>query len=228
MITSTPSVPTPWSPPRFQDRKDAGRRLAALVRPLRLEDPLVLALPRGGVPVAAEVSRALGAPLDVWVSKKLGAPESDEVAIGAVSEGGELLVDPELASLSGADDEYLQMMSRARQREVVQQALRLREGRPPPHVRGRDVVLVDDGVATGLTALAALRDLRRGGAMRTILAVPVGALSALDELADDAEVILCLAPLEHLHSVGSHYEDFAQVNDAEVLAHLRAARRRAK
>lgn len=234
MLPTTMPTTMPWpeATPLFRDRRDAGRRLAGLVRQIRPErcgpyEPLVLGLPRGGVPVAAEVSRVLGAPLEVWISRRIEAPGTAEVAIGAVSEGGELVVDPELVALSGADDVALKEAARLRQREVVEAARRLRGGRPRPHVRGRCVVLVDDGVATGLTALAALRDLERAGAARLILAVPVGAATALEELADDADEIVCAAPLEHLKSVAAQYESFPEVTDLEMKVLLDAARRRA-
>lgn len=220
------ALPYPAATPLFRDRREAGHRLVTLIRQLHFDDPLVLGLPRGGVPVAAEVSRALGAPLEVWISKKI-TPLLDDVAIGAVSEAGEIVVDPELAALSGTDDETLRELTRRLQIDVIETARVLREGRPRPHVRGRCVVLVDDGAVTGLTALAAVRDLKRAGASRVILALPVGAETALAELADDVDDMICVAPLEHLPRVGTQYEDFRPVHDDEVRALLEAARRRA-
>ncbi len=210
----------------YQDRVDAGRQLARALRAVPLTDPLVLGLPRGGVPVANEVARALGAPLDVWVARKIGAPGHEELGIGAVAEGGEVVLEPELLDAVGADEELLAPVIAAKRAEVASRAQRLRDGRPAPRVAGRTVVVVDDGVANGVTARAALRSLRRAGAERIVLAVPVGSREGLAACAPFCDEIVCPhAPL-HLMSVGAHYDDFAQTDDDEVLQLLAVARQR--
>lgn len=212
----------------YRDRVDAGRQLAQALRGIALKDPIVLGLPRGGVPVANEVARALGAPLDVWVSRKIGAPGHEELGIGAVSEGGELVLEPELLDAVGAEESELSAVVAAKHAEVEARASRFRAGRPPPRLGGRTVIVVDDGVANGVTARAALRSLRRAGAARIILAVPVGSREGLSACAALADEVVCpLVPMA-LHSVGGHYADFGQTSDDEVLQILATARLRQK
>lgn len=212
----------------YQDRIDAGRQLALALRGTPMTDPLVLGLPRGGVPVANEVARALGAPLDVWVSRKIGAPGHEELGIGAVAEGGEVLLEPDLMDAVGADDADLQAVIAAKRAEVESRAHRFREGRPPPRVSGRTVIVVDDGVANGVTARAALRSLRRAGAGRLLLAVPVGSREGLAACALHADSVVCPYIPTRLMSVGGHYVDFEQTTDEEVLQILAVARQRAR
>lgn len=200
----------------FDDRVDAGRRLAARLSHLAAESPLVLGLTRGGVPVALAVARQLGAELDVWVVRKLGCPAQPELGLGALSEGGELVIDAALAEATGTSAEALARVAAREAAEVASRVARYRGGRPRPEIRGRTVVLVDDGVATGGTTRAALRALRRLGPRRLVLAVPVGATEALRALAAEADEIACVEPAANLMAVGSWYEDFEPVSDQEV------------
>lgn len=206
---------------RFRDRRHAGELLAARLVALDLHDPVVLGLPRGGVPVAAEVARRLGAPLDVIVARKVGAPGQAEFGIGALAEGiaggAEIEVhDPSLLRLLGIDDARYAGLVDIERVELRRRVDRYRGTRVLPDVRGRDVVVVDDGLATGVTAEASLRSLRGGGPHRLVLAVPVGAPDSIERLgriADD--VVAVLAPGD-FDAVGRWYVDFGQTTDAEV------------
>ncbi|HTT92982.1 MAG TPA: phosphoribosyltransferase [Acidimicrobiales bacterium] len=204
----------------FADRRDAGRRLAARLRFLHGEDVVVLALPRGGVPVAFEVAQALDAPLDVVVVRKLGVPFQPELAMGAVGEGGVLVVNDDMPRLAGVTPEELAQLQRRGQAEVDRQARRYRGDRPRALVAGRTAVVVDDGVATGATALAACRVVKAQGAARVVLAVPVAPAPTLSELGREAEVV-CLEAHRHLWAVGQWYRDFSQTSDDEVARLLR-------
>ena len=207
----------------FRDRRAAGRVLAGVLGELALEDPLVLALPRGGVPVAFEVAKALGAPLDVIVARKVGAPGNPEFAIGAVAEGGvELLDERAVRALMVSHEELDQAIATAR-RQVDERARRYRRGGAPPSVRGRTVVLVDDGLATGATARAAVRAVRAGDPRRIVVAVPVGAPDSVARLREEADDVVCVEEPEDLWAIGLWYESFGQTSDAEVSGLLQRA-----
>jgi len=205
----------------FQDRKDAGQRLAFALRERRFERPVVLGIPRGGVPVAAEVARALGGDLAVVVARKLGAPGSAELAIGATTANGVAYVNETLALETGADAGYL-----ARERERQTREARRREelfnGHRRPPVAGRIVIIVDDGVATGATAIAAVRSMKVAGAERVILAVPVGPPGTIAQLRQEADEVVCLYEEPDFWAVGQYYVDFSPVEDSEVKAVLDA------
>jgi predicted phosphoribosyltransferase len=205
---------------RFKDRHDAGLRLAALLEPYRGERPVVVALPRGGVPVAAEVARALDAPLDVAVVRKIGAPQNSEYAIGAVAEGGVHVLGRRMgraADLTGAELDAL--IARA-ERELEERLRRYRGTRQPVALGGRTVIAVDDGLATGRSALAAVRSLRRRGAARVIMAAPVASREAAVMLREAADEVVCVEIPPDLWAVGAWYVDFRPTTDEEVAALL--------
>ncbi|PPK70976.1 putative phosphoribosyltransferase [Actinokineospora auranticolor] len=205
---------------RYADRAEAGRVLAGHLAHLRRADPVVLGLPRGGVPVAAVVARALAAELDVVLVAKVGAPESPELAVGAVGEGGvEVRADRVLRLLALSWSDVTGVAERARA-AVADKAARLRGGAPPRGLVGRVAVVVDDGVATGSTVEAAIRVVRGLGAAWVVLAAPVAPASTLARLREIADEVVCpLAPREFT-AVGAFYDDFTQVTDAEVRALL--------
>ena len=207
----------------FENRRDAGRWLSDLLRPMAAERPIVIALPRGGVPVAVEVARALDAPLDLLTVRKLGAPQNPELGIGAVAEDGTAVVDTALARRVGVTQEDFDRILGVELRELRRRVERFRDGRPPLDVRGRTVILVDDGLATGLSDLAAVRALRERGAGRIVVAVPVGSRDAVAMLRRAADEVVCHTIPADLIGVGRWYRDFAQVTDDEVLALLAQA-----
>jgi putative phosphoribosyl transferase len=207
----------------FADRHDAGRSLAAGLAHLGGQDLVVLGLPRGGVPVAAEVARALGAPLDVIVVRKLGVPFQPELAMGAIGEGGVRVLDPDVIAHLGITDAALRAVEQ-RERGVLEARVdALRRGHPQVRLDGRVAVIVDDGIATGSTARAACEVARRLGAARVVIGVPVApAGTSAEELAAD-ELVCCAMPLG-FRAVGNHYRDFEPTTDGEVVALLDAAR----
>jgi putative phosphoribosyl transferase len=208
----------------FANRRDAGRRLGAALRTLDLERPVVLGLPRGGVPVADEVARALDAPLDVLVVRKVGVPWQPEVAMGAVGERGTVVWNDGVrrsARVADADLAALELRERA---EVEARVARFREGREPVGLSGRTAVVVDDGVATGATARVACRIARALGAARVLLAVPVAPPEVVEDV-PEADEVVCLVSPRAFTAVGMHYADFGQTSDREVVAILDASRR---
>jgi putative phosphoribosyl transferase len=205
----------------FSNRSEAGRLLARRVQAMGLADPVVLALPRGGVPVAVEVARALGAPLDLLLVRKIGAPEQPELAVGAVSEGGELFVDRRLMDLTGATDEYMARQAQQQLAEIARRRAAYLGGRAPLRLAGRTAVVVDDGIATGATVHAALQALRRRGPASVVLAVPVASREAAAALSTDVDELVCLAQPALFRAVGEHYADFDQVSDDEVVRLMR-------
>ncbi|GAB7106192.1 phosphoribosyltransferase family protein [Streptomyces phaeofaciens JCM 4814] len=212
---------------RFRDRAHAGRELAGTLRARQdagdLPDPVVLALPRGGVAVAAEVARSLAAPLDVLVVRKIGAPFQEELGVGALVGDDDPLYDEDTLVRLGLTPEELAPVV-ARERAELHRRERLyRHGRPALELRGRTALVVDDGLATGVTARAALRSLRRRAPRRSVLAVPVGSPEAVALLSAEADDVICLHQPSAFMAVGLWYEDFAQLSDADVLDALRAA-----
>ena len=206
----------------FLDRSEAGRRLAPRLMHLKGEDVVVLGLPRGGVPVAFEVARALGAPLDVMVVRKLGVPFQPELGMGAIGEGGIRVINDRVVEMAGVNPQQLEQVERRERVELERRATSYRGGRPPIDVAGRTVVLVDDGIATGSTARAACQVAVARGAERVVLAVPVASPEAVADLGREAEVV-CLEVPGHMWAVGEWYRDFSQTSDEEVIRLLDAA-----
>lgn len=207
----------------FDDRRDAGRHLAVLLARLAGERPVVVALPRGGVPVAVEVARAVGAPLDVLAVRKIGAPAEPEFGIGALAEDGTAVLDTAIARRLGVTQEELDRIVEREGRRIRQAVELFRGGRELADVGGRTVIVVDDGVATGLTDLAAVRALRARGAGRIVVAVPVGSAPGLDMLRQEADEVVCHTVPRELMGVGRWYRDFSQVSDEDVIALLAEA-----
>ncbi|MBB5121739.1 phosphoribosyltransferase [Streptomyces eurocidicus] len=206
---------------RFRDRVDAGRRLADRLAPLRAESPVVLGLPRGGVPVAYEVARALGAPLDVILVRKLGVPLHEEVGFGAVGEGGVRVLNGDIMRVSRVGEDDLAEIQAHEEARLARQAETFRGGRPRVALDGRTAVVVDDGVATGATASAACEVARAHGAARVVLAVPVSAPDAAEALRAEVDELVCLTTPAVFLAVGEWYQDFSQTTDEEVVALLR-------
>lgn len=207
------------SPEQYPDRAQAGRSLAAQLLRVEFVSPIVLALPRGGVPVAAEVARALGAELDVLLVRKLGHPAQPELAIGAIGESGPPVLNAVIARTVSRDD-----LDRALARERSVLAARAdiyRAVRPPAALHGRDAILVDDGVATGATMRAAIAVARAAGVSRVIVALPVAPPDTAETLRREVDRLVCPLTPTYFQAVGQFYRDFGEVTDAEVLATLR-------
>ena len=211
---------------RFRDRREAGQVLAdTLTAYAGRPDVLVLALPRGGVPVAYEVARALGAPLDVFLVRKLGVPGHEELAMGAVATGGVRVLNDQVVGALGIPPSVIEAVAAWQQQELARRERLYRGDRPPPDVRGRTVILVDDGLATGSTMRAALAALRRQQPARLVVAVPTAAPETCDELRAEADDVVCATTPEPFDSVGLWYEDFSQTTDEEVRELLERAAR---
>ncbi|TMH03351.1 MAG: phosphoribosyltransferase [Betaproteobacteria bacterium] len=211
----------------FADRQEAGRVLGGQVAALGLVDPVVLALPRGGVAVGAEVARVLRAPLDLLLVRKIGAPWQPELAVAAVVEGDppEIVIDAETMQYGGVSRDYIEAEAAQQLQEIARRRALYLRGRPAQPLAGRTVVLVDDGIATGTTVRAALKALRRVAPQRLVLAVPVAAADTVAELRSEVDDVVCPAQPSFFHAVGCHYGDFHQVEDDEVIALLDAAQR---
>ncbi|WP_047864012.1 phosphoribosyltransferase [Rubrobacter aplysinae] len=208
----------------FNDRLDAGRRLARLLEGYREESPVVYALPRGGVPVGYEISRFLGAPLEVLVSRKLGAPGQPELGIGAVTSDGVRFLNRTMVEHLGVSEEYVERVTAEESEEADRRARLLRGEHPELEARGRTAIIVDDGLATGATARAAVESLRRREARRIVLAVPVCAAQTEAEMLSEADDLVSLELPESLGAIGFWYRDFTQITDEEALDLLRRTR----
>ncbi|HEV2128428.1 MAG TPA: phosphoribosyltransferase [Thermomicrobiales bacterium] len=210
----------------FRDRIDAGEQLAEQLTTWAGHDPLVLGLPRGGVPVAAEVARRLGAELDVLVARKVGAPRQPELAMGAVTADGGVYLDTHIVDHLRVPADTLERLIEQEREVARRRDQRFRGDRPFPRVKGRTVIVVDDGLATGATMRAAVRVLRKRDPRRLIVTVPVGSTQACADLAEEADEVVCLHSFDSFQAVGLYYEDFRPTEDAEVeelLARFRGA-----
>lgn len=210
----------------FRDRKEAGRKLAEALQPvIGGTDALVLALPRGGVPVAFEVARALQLELDVFPVRKLGMPGNEELAIGALASGNVRALNQDLMAYLQVSGKIVDRIAAREQQELQRQELLYRDDRPPIQVRARTVVLIDDGLATGATMLAGARSLRTKGAARIVVAVPLAARQTTDRFRQEGYEVVCLAMPDPFDAVGIWYEDFSQVTDNQVCHYLEEASR---
>lgn len=209
--------PYPVSRWLFRDRADAGQQLAARLTRYRDEDPIVLALPRGGVPVGYEIARVLGAPLDVFPVRKLGAPGQRELGIGAIAPGGACVLDSATIRELGITRAQIENVVAAETLELQRQLHRFRGERPMPALQGRTVILVDDGLATGVSARVAILAIRALRPRRVVLAVPVCAPKTAEGLSHEVDELVCLARPENFLAVGRWYHDFQQTSDETVL-----------
>jgi putative phosphoribosyl transferase len=207
---------------QFADRADAGQRLARLLTDMELDHPLIYALPRGGVPVAVEVAKRLAAPLDLLLVRKVGAPRNPEVALGALVEGADeqIVINEDVRQLSGADDTYIARAVAEQRAELERRKALYLRNRTRPDPRGKTVVVIDDGLATGATMKAALIGLKRMGPARIVVALPVAPKQALDDIAAQADDIICIYPVSSFRGVGAFYRDFHQLSDDETVTLL--------
>ena len=206
----------------FHDRKDAARRLAARLKERELHNPLVLAIPRGGVVTGAVLAQELGAELDIVLSRKLRAPEQPEFAIGAISEDGQIYLNPHVSGLLGPSDDYLDQERRHQLAEIARRKKLFRKVRPEASIAGRSVIVTDDGIATGSTMIAALQIVRTQKPHELIVAVPVAPPDRLEEVRRWCDDLVCLHSPESFWGIGEFYADFSQVEDAEVVELLRS------
>jgi putative phosphoribosyl transferase len=221
-----PTLPSDFQRTRFRDRRDAGRRLArALARYAGHPGLLVLALPRGGVPVGYEAARALGARLDVFLVRKLGVPGHEELAMGAIASGGVRVMNPQVVWRMGMSPYTVDRVAARGARELVRRERAYRGDRPPPAIAGRTVILVDDGLATGATMRAAARAVLRQGPRWLAVAVPVAPAQVCHALRGEVDDVVCALTPRPFGSVGAWYQDFSQTSDAEVRALLTLAGR---
>ncbi|WP_226021877.1 phosphoribosyltransferase [Halomicrobium salinisoli] len=209
----------------FSNRTDAGRQLAALLDREDVDADVVLGIPRGGLPVARPVADRLGAPLDIVVASKIGAPRNPELAIGAAAADGSAWLNHDLIERLGVARNYVERQRQREARAAAQKAQHYRGERAPPALAGRRVVVVDDGIATGATARACLRQVRAAGAARVVLAVPVGSPRTVEELQAEGQEVVAVETPPHFRAVGQFYRQFGQVSDAEAMTYLDGVRR---
>ena len=208
----------------FHDRTEAGRLLGDALAFLKgRKNVVVLAIPRGGVPVGKEVADKIGAPLDLVITRKIGAPGEPELAIGAVSQEGEIITDPELVTMLKISQEYLREQSAIQVEEIRNRMKKYRGDRPYPELAGKTVVIVDDGIATGSTIRAAVKSVKKRNAAEVILAAPVGPPDTVQELSKIVDRVVCLSTPEGFYAIGQFYEEFEQVEDEKVREIMRSA-----
>ena len=211
------------SGPIFTDRQQAGRQLAEQLQRFGSESPVVLALPRGGVPIGFEVAKQLEAPLDLVLVRKIGVPFQRELAYGAIVDGEQpqIVVNEDVEAFLHLSKEFLDEQSKRELAEIARRRELYLAGRPRPGIEHRTVLVVDDGIATGMTVRASLKALRRGGAKKLVLAVPVAPEDTIKKLHEDADEIVCLATPRHSYAISQFYRDFDQVSDDEVVSLLK-------
>ena len=203
---------------RFRDRQEAGQLLAqALIFLKGKKDVIILGIPRGGVVVAAEVARAIGAPLDVYIARKIGAPYNPELAIGAIASSGDVVLDDGLIGSLGVSPEYVQDETERQRGEIERRLKKYRRNRPAQKLEGKTILLIDDGIATGATTLAAIRALKKRRPAELILAVPVGPPDAVARLREEVDKLVCLDTPQLFWAVGACYVVFDQISDEEVV-----------
>jgi putative phosphoribosyl transferase len=205
----------------FVDRVDAGKRLASALSNFSGKKGVVLAIPRGGVPVGFEIAKTLNLPLDVIIPRKIGAPDNPELAIGAVAEDGTAILDDTLIKYLGVSQEYIKEETERQKREITRRLKTYRQDTSYPNLKGLDVIVVDDGIATGSTMKAALASVKNRGAASITVAVPVGPPSTIEELEKIADRVVCLYTPEYFQAIGQFYTDFGQTPDEEVIKLLK-------
>ncbi|WP_227378358.1 phosphoribosyltransferase [Haladaptatus halobius] len=204
----------------FQDRTDAGERLGTRLMDTDVDADIVLGIPRGALPVARPVADALDVPLDIVVASKIGAPSNPELAIGAVASDGSLWLNDDLVERLQIDDDYIEGQRDLEAETAHQKADQYREGGRLPELSGKRVVVVDDGVATGATAMACLRQVQEADATHVVLAVPVGSPDSIRQLESEADEVISLQTPQDFRAVGQYYQDFGQVSDEEAMTYL--------
>jgi putative phosphoribosyl transferase len=205
----------------FSDRVDAGKRLASALKDFSGKNGIVLSIPRGGVVVGFEIARALNLPLDVIIPRKIGAPENPELAIGAVAEDGTAILDNQLIKYLGVSKEYVEIETKRQKHEIGRRLKLYRQDSSYPNLKGLDVIVVDDGIATGSTMKAALASVKNRGASSVTVAVPVGPPSTIEELEKIADRVVCLYAPEYFQAIGEFYSDFSQTPDEQVIMLLK-------
>jgi predicted phosphoribosyltransferase len=205
----------------FVDRIDAGKRLASALTSFIGKKAIVLAIPRGGVVVGYEIAKDLKLPLDVIIPRKIGAPNNPELAIGAITEDGTIILDANLVKYIGVSKDYIKEESERQKSEIERRLIRYRQNDPYPTLKGLDVIIVDDGIATGSTMKAALASVKNRGARTVTIAVPVGPPSTIKELEKQADRVVCLYTPEYFQAIGQFYTDFNQTTDEEVIQLLK-------
>jgi predicted phosphoribosyltransferase len=212
----------------FSDRVEAGKRLASALRDFAGKNGIVLAIPRGGVVVGYEIAKALSLPLDVIIPRKIGAPDNPELAIGAMTEDGTIILDDNLITYIGVPRDYIKAESERQKHEIERRLKLYRQNEPYPSLKGLDVVIVDDGIATGSTMKAALASVKNRGASTVTVAVPVGPPSTIKELKKQADRVVCLYTPEYFQAIGQFYTDFNQTTDEEVIQLLKRNKQKSR
>jgi hypothetical protein len=205
----------------FSNRQEAGKKLGAWLKDRPWTDPVVLAIPRGGIVVGAELAEALNAELDVVLARKLRAPGQAELAIGAIAENGNIYINPDVQDLIALNPEYLAQEKSHQEKEIARRKQIFRKVRPHAHITGRSVIITDDGMATGSTMKAALRVVREQNPNEIVVALPVAASDRLDEIRPLCDLVVCLLAPDHFWAIGQFYRDFSQVEDIEVIQLLK-------